>query len=289
MRKTVISLLTVTLLCGPAWSDGPAADQIRDLYRTLQHDRVLISARADILDRAEQIHVRRASGGADPVVPGPGVKGGSREGTQAGDTVMDPVILEAISDMPVEKAASLLRVIGGGQAGIARLESIPSLSFSDGMSHRDGQDRFFVPAPGPNVTHATSGPWKPDAFRIALEGGDGVPGGGRGIDTISLGADPVDNIAGQETVTGFPQDLNGPRIIVPVIEGNIPDDVVRPRPRPANLRPSEPGSLAPLTSPRPKPRPADLMSKYRPAVEDVSSGPYAPPPGEMQEELETAP
>lgn len=133
--KTALCL-AATLIAGQACADS-VSDRIRDLSLAVPFEAVNASPQDDILAHIAEMGRRRAAPATEFAVPDLDLET-LMKSQGASDVLMDPRILEAISRMPADRAAQVLRLIEDRRAGLNPLQDVPSLSLRDDDSGAQG-------------------------------------------------------------------------------------------------------------------------------------------------------
>ncbi|PTX52533.1 hypothetical protein IQ03_01214 [Gemmobacter caeni] len=292
------------VLSGPAIAQTTAPDPVRDRIRALAQavpfEAVNASPREDIIAHIGGMGQRNTDGSAF-AVPDLDLELIMSSGSGS-DVLMDPRILDAISRMPAERAAQVLRLIEDRRNGVTPLQDIPSLSGRDAQGgEREPQtlalrgwalDRDPSGAPfiqnGADTTsrimivpsmilgdlgRVLSVQDDETAFRVTLESGDVLEGP---LLIANSGEETEDEAsASASTEAAAPAEVALPT-------SSAPTRSLRPLPRPEGLGATRAADPLPVAAPiievtpktaaarsiRPRPRPAELAVAPNPALEE---------------------
>lgn len=180
------------------------SERVRALYQEVPFESVRASPSTDIKTHIEEMVRRRNAPETSLVVPDLNLEMILQQ-TNPADILMDPRVLEAISRMPPDRAATVLRMIEDRRSGLNPLADVPSLSLRDGSAPMeepeslglrgwvldrdpngapfiqlgaDGASRILI-LPGMilgDMGRVVSLQDDPDGFRLILESGDMLEG-----------------------------------------------------------------------------------------------------------------
>lgn len=109
------------------------SERVRALYQEVPFESVRASPSTDIQTHIEEMVRRRNAPETSLVVPDLNLEMILQQ-TNPADILMDPRVLEAISRMPPDRAATVLRMIEDRRSGLNPLADVPSLSLRDGSA-----------------------------------------------------------------------------------------------------------------------------------------------------------